>query len=105
MTQHILRAKVFKWAVLGTGALLAMRLFFVQQLLAALLLFSILFACLAVVALILFGLGIAWQTTLIGAESFVMALAGSRRVPVSVSHSAVANTLTPALVRGATSHR
>jgi hypothetical protein len=105
MTHHILRAKVFKWTVLLTGALLVMRLFFVQQMLAALLIFSVLFACLAVVVLILFGLDLAWQTVLGRAESFAIVHASSRRGPASVNHSTVVNTLTPVLVRRATSHR
>jgi hypothetical protein len=105
MTHHVLRAKAFKWTILATGALLVMRLFFVQQLLAALLIFSALFACLAVVALILFGLDLAWQTALGRAESFVMVLARSRRGPASFNHSAVVNMLTPVLVRRATSHK
>lgn len=105
MTRHVLGAKVFKWAVLATGALLAMRLFFVQQLLAALLIFSILFTCLAVVVLILFGLGLAWESALGRAESFGIVLARSRRGPASVNHSAVVNMLTPVLVRRATSHK
>jgi len=105
MTHHILRAKAFKWTVVATGALLAMRLFFVQQLLAALLIFSVLFGCLAVVALILFGLDLAWQTALGRADSFVMELARQRRSPASVNHSAVVSMLTPVLVRRATSHK
>jgi hypothetical protein len=105
MTHHILRAKVFKWTVLVAGALLMMRLFFVQQLLAALLIFSALFACLAVVVLILFGLDLAWQTALGRANSFVIVHATSRRGPASVNHSAVVNMLTPVLVRRAASHK
>jgi hypothetical protein len=105
MTRHIVRAEVFKWTVLVTGALLTMRLFFVQQLLAALLLFSILFAGLAVVALVLFGLDLAWQTALGGAESFVMALGRWRRGPVSINHSTAVNMLAPVLVPRATSHK
>lgn len=105
MTRHIFRATAFKWAVVATGALLAMRLFLVQQLLAALLIFSALFGCLAVVALILFGLDLAWQTALGRAESFVMVLARPRRGAASVNHSAVASMLTPALVRRAMSNK
>ena len=105
MTHQILRARVFKWTVVVNGALLAMRLFFLQQLLAALLMFSILFGGLAVVALILFGLDFAWQTLLGRAESFAMALARSRRGPVSINHSTSVTLLAPALVRRATAHK
>ena len=105
MTHHILRAKAFKWTVVAIGALLAMRLFFVQQLLAALLIFSVLFGCLAVVALILYALDLAWLTALGGAESFVMMLGRSRRGPASVNPSTVVNMLTPVLVSRATSHK
>jgi hypothetical protein len=105
MTRHTLRATAFKWALAAIGALLAMRMFFVRQMLAALLIFSVLFVCLAVVALILFGLDLAWQTALCRAESFVMVLARPRRGPASVNHSAVVSMLTPVLVRRATSHK
>jgi uncharacterized MnhB-related membrane protein len=105
MTRHNLRATAFKWAIAAIGALLAMRMFFVRQMLAALLIFSVLFVCLAVVALILFGLDLAWRTALGGAESFVMALARLRHGPASVNHSAVVNMLTPVPVRSGTSHK
>jgi len=106
MTHHILRARAFKWAVLAIGALLAMRLFFVQQLIAALLIFSVLFACLAVLALILFALDLAWRFAFGRAETYVMALARSpRRSPVSVNNAAVANMLTPVLVHRVVSHK
>ena len=105
MTQHILRAKVFKWAALATGALLAMRVFFVQQLLAALLIFSVLFTCLAVAVLTLFGLGLAWEIALGRAESFGIMLARQGRGPAPVHRSTVVNMLTPVLVRTATSHK
>jgi hypothetical protein len=105
MTHHILRAKLFKWTVVAAGALLVSRLFFVQQLLALLLIFSALFGCLAVVALILFGLDLAWQTALGKAESFAMVLARPRRGPATVNHSAVVNMLTPVLVRRAVSQK
>jgi hypothetical protein len=82
-----------------------MRLFFVRQMLAALLIFSVLFVCLAVVALILFGLDLAWRTALGGAESFVMVLARPRRGAASVNHSAVVNMLTPVPVRSGPSHK
>jgi hypothetical protein len=54
MNYRISRGKIFKWIVLAVTALLAMRLFFVQQLIAAFLIFSVLFACIAAVLLILF---------------------------------------------------
>jgi hypothetical protein len=57
------------------------------------------------VALILFGLDLAWRTALGGAESFVMALARLRHGPASVNHSAVVNMLTPVPVRSGTSHK
>jgi len=59
--------------VLATTALIAMRLFFVQQLIAAFLLFSVLFACIACVALIVFLLDEAVQTALAWAEMFMRA--------------------------------
>ena len=105
MTHHVFRAKAFKWTVVAIGVVLAMRLFFVQQLLAALLIFSVLFVCLAIVAMTLFGLDLAWRTALGGAESIVMALARQRRSSAYVNHSPVVNMLTPVLVRRATLHK
>jgi DNA-binding protein len=54
MNYRISRGKIFKWIALAVSALIAMRLFFVQQLIAAFLIFSVLFACIATVVLIVF---------------------------------------------------
>src|SRR5258708_34927495 len=73
MNFRISHWKPFKRMVLATTALIAMRLFFVQQLIAAFLLFSVLFACIACVALIVFLLDEAVQTALAWAEMFMRA--------------------------------
>lgn len=106
MNRRILREKAFKWTVLATTTLLVMRLFFVQQLIAAFLIFSLLFACLAVVVLILFALDLAWRTALAKAEAYAMVLGRSvHRGRARVNNSAVANLLTPALAHRAVSHK
>jgi hypothetical protein len=73
MNFRISHRKTFKRMALATTALIAIRLFFVQQLIAAFLLFSVLFACIACVALILFLLDEAVQTALAWAEMFMRA--------------------------------
>jgi len=55
---------MFKWIVQTSAALIAIRQFYVQQLIAALLIFSILFASLAVVVFLIFLLDHAWQAAL-----------------------------------------
>jgi hypothetical protein len=46
--------KIFKWIVVAATALIATRLFFVQQLIAAFLIFSVLFACITGLVLIVY---------------------------------------------------
>jgi hypothetical protein len=63
-----------KWIVVAATVLMALRLFIVQQLLAAFLIFSALFACIAVVVLILFLLDCAWQVGVTRADAYARAL-------------------------------
>ena len=63
-----------KWIVIAATVLMALRLFIVQQMLAAFLIFSGLFACIAVVVLILFLLDHAWQVGVTRAEAYVKAI-------------------------------
>lgn len=106
MNRRILRGKALKWTFLATAALLVTRLFFVQQLIAAFLIFSVLFACVAVLALILFALDLAWQSALGRAEAYVVVLGRSmRRGRAAVNNSAVANMLTPVLVHRVVSRK
>jgi hypothetical protein len=86
MKYWILHKKVLKKRriVVAAIVLLALRLFIVQQLLAAFLIFSALFACIAVVVLILFLLDHAWQVGLTRADAYVRAIgrsAGPNREP------------------------
>jgi len=75
MNYWILDKKVSKkWIVVAAAVLMALRLYIVQQLLAAFLIFSALFACIAVVVLILFLLDHAWQVGVIRAEAYVRAI-------------------------------
>ena len=57
MIYRIWQTKTFKWTVLITAAMKAVRLFFVQELIAAFLIFSVVFICLTGVLLIVFLLG------------------------------------------------
>ena len=100
MRWRILPGKVLKRTILATAALLAIRLYFVQQLIAAFLIFSVLFACVALVALILFALDLAWRTALARTEAYVMVLGRSeRRGRALTNSSAATNMLTPVLAR------
>jgi hypothetical protein len=60
-------------------ALIATHLFFVQELIAEFVIFSVLFACIAVVVLILFLLDHAIQTTLDWVEVYVKAFGRATR--------------------------
>jgi hypothetical protein len=86
MNYWILHKKVLKKRiVVAATVLIALRLFIVQQLLAAFLIFSALFACIAVVVMILFLLDHAWQVGITRAEAYVRAIgrpAGLRRESV-----------------------
>jgi len=98
MNYQILVRKNIKWIVVAGVALLAMRLFLVRELIAALLIFSVLFACIAFVVLILFALDHAWQIALTRAGMSMRAYVHpARRTRVSVNNSAVVNMLTPIL--------
>jgi hypothetical protein len=61
--------KIFKWIFLTITALIAMRLFFVKELIAAFLIFSVLFALLAAVVLVLVLLDHVFQTALSWVEA------------------------------------
>ena len=106
MKWRILRGKLLERTILATAALLAIRLFFVQQLIAAFLIFSVLFACVALVAFILFALDLAWRTALARTEAYVMVLARSlRRGRALTNSSAATNMLTPVLARRIAPHK
>jgi hypothetical protein len=74
---------MFKWIVSTLTALIAIRHFYVQELIAALIIFSALFACLAVVVFLILLLDQACQAALdpveIHARGFGRALRGSAR--------------------------
>ena len=106
MKWRILRGKVLKRAILAIAALLALRLFFVQQLIAAFLIFSALFACVALLALILFALDLAWRTALARTEAYAMVLGRSlRRGRALANSSASTNMLTPVLAHRIAPHK
>jgi hypothetical protein len=82
MGQHC--KKISNWIVVAAAVLMALRLYIVQQLLAAFLIFSALFACIAVVVLILFLLDHAWQVGVTRAVAYGRAIgrtAGPSRGP------------------------
>ncbi len=106
MKWRILPGKVLKRTILATAALLAIRLYFVQQLIAAFLIFSVLFACVALVALILFALDLAWRTALARTEAYVIVLGRSlRRGRALANSSGATNMLTPVLAHRIAPHK
>lgn len=56
--------KALKWILIGSAAVAATQLYYVQEMLAALILFAVLFSCIAVVLLVLFILDRAGRATL-----------------------------------------
>lgn len=56
--------KALKWILIGAAAVAATQLYYVQEMLAALVLFAVLFSCIAAVLLILFILDRAGRATL-----------------------------------------
>jgi uncharacterized MnhB-related membrane protein len=106
MKWRILRGRALKRTILATAVLLALRLFFVQQLIAALLIFAVLFACVALVALILFALDLAWRSALARTEAYVMVLGRSLRRGRTLANSpAATNMLTPVLAQRIAPHK
>ena len=79
MNYRISHRKMFKWTVQTSAALIAIRQFYVQQLIAALLIFSILFASLAVVVFLIFLLDYAWQAALDQIEIHAKAIGRTAR--------------------------
>jgi hypothetical protein len=70
---------MFKWIAQTATALIAIRQFYVQQLIAALLIFSVLFASLAVVVFLIFLLDHAWQAALDQIEIHAKAIGRTAR--------------------------
>jgi hypothetical protein len=68
MSYWISHRNIIKWAMMAAAGLLATRLFFVQEMMAALLIFSVAFACVAVVALFVFVVDHAVLTALGGVD-------------------------------------
>jgi len=96
MKSRILRGKFFKRTILAVAAVLAIRVFFVQELIAAFLIFSALFACVAIVAFLLLALDFAWRTALAKTEACVLVLGRSARSGRAlVNNSAATCMLTP----------
>ncbi len=98
MDSQLSRGRILKWIAISTAALIALHEFFVQELIAELLIFTVLFGCIAVVGLVLLALDQAWQFASSGAETLREAFNRSmreRRVPVDSAASV--NLLTPVL--------
>ena len=105
MKYHNSRRKILKWIAISAAALVGLRLFFVQELIAELIIFAVLFGCVAVVALVLLALDEAWQFAFARAETL---LRSQRRLlirnQISVDQSSAVNILTPILERRSTFH-
>jgi hypothetical protein len=65
-----------KWVLIGLGALPALRIYYVREMVAALMIFSILFVAGAIVVLVLFLLDLASQRLISWAEGGVLRAAG-----------------------------
>jgi uncharacterized MnhB-related membrane protein len=106
MKWRILRGKVLKRTILAIAVLLTIRVFFLQQLIAAFLIFSVLFACAAFVASILFALDLAWRTALARTEAYVLVLGRSRsRGRALANNTATTKHVTPFLVHRIAPHK
>jgi hypothetical protein len=79
MIYRISRRNIYKWAVVAAIALIVTRLFFVQELITALVIFSVLFACVAIAVLMVFLVDHAVQTVLDWAEAYVRAFGQAAR--------------------------
>jgi hypothetical protein len=94
MKFQVPRNQILKWTAFAAAVLIVTRLFFVQQLIAAFLIFSALFVCLAAVALVLFVLDYAWQAGFARAEAYVKTAARPEHAGrVSFNSSGVASLL------------
>jgi hypothetical protein len=71
MNYRISKRKMFKWIGLTAAALIAVRVYFVQEMIVASIIFSALFACLAFVVLIFFLLDHAYQIALARAAVYM----------------------------------
>ena len=106
MNHEAIRGTVFKWIALVCSGLIVLRLYFVQELIAAFLIFSVLFACMAALALIVFMLDHAAQFALSRTEDFIRTL-GRSLTPTqrTVNSSATAGMLTPSPEHGTTTDK
>jgi hypothetical protein len=96
MNYQALRKEIFRWIVLACAAWMALRLYFVQELIAAFFIFSILFACVAAVVLVVFMMDHAAQIAFAWAEAFMRAFGRPARPhEAAVNGRATAGMLTP----------
>ena len=71
-----LRAPTMKWVWISVSAVIALRIYYVREMIAALMIFSILFAAGAAVVLILFALDFASQRLIVWVEGGILRAAG-----------------------------
>jgi hypothetical protein len=74
MIHRIWNRRNFNWMLFATGSVIALRLFFVQELVAAFIIFSVVFAFLAAVLLALFLVGHGVETAVLSAGKYVTAI-------------------------------
>ena len=75
LSQKLARTDAKKWIWIGLAAVPAIRLYYVREMLAALIMFSVLFVAAATIALLIFLLDRASQHAMIWAEAGVARLA------------------------------
>ena len=96
MNYRVPRNTIVRRAVLATVAVLALRVYFVQELIAAFFIFSVLFVCVAAVVLAVFVMDHAGQIAFARVEAIVRALIRPARPgQISVNRRATAGMLTP----------
>jgi hypothetical protein len=106
MNHQVLKGKILKWTAITAAALLAIRQFFVQELIAEILIFAAFFACIAAVALALLAIDQAWQFATGRIEMHIRAFGRLLlRSRASVDSSSAVNLLTAVLEQRTTSHR
>jgi hypothetical protein len=106
MNHQVLKGKILKWIAITAAALLAMRQFFVQELIVEVLVFAAFFACIVAVALVLLAIDQAWQFASGRIEMHMRAFGRLLlRNRTSVGSSSPVHLLTPVLERRTTSHR
>jgi hypothetical protein len=106
MAYPISGGRALKWIAIAAIASIAAHQFFVQEMIAAFLLFAVVFACVAVVVLVFVAQDEAWRVSFARAPMYIgPCLLKARWSHRAVINSSAANISTPLLDRGTTVRR